>query len=278
MPLVLPADVSDSDAVDAAAKRAVAHFGRLDGWVNNAGVTMFGPLLDVPLADVRRVLDVNLMGYVHGARAALPHLIAGAADGTGAVLVNVSSLLGRIAQPHGAAYTMTKFAIRGLGVSLREELRLTGVRNVSVSTVLPAAIDTPIYAAAANHSGRSPHPPPPVYSPERVAKTIVRQLRHPRREVVAGGLLGRAFVLQHVLTPRVAERVLAVDVGASLRDADVPSTPGALYEPGAAPAAVHGGWDGHGRERRRRLAGLTAVALTAALTAGAAVAGRHRDG
>jgi NAD(P)-dependent dehydrogenase (short-subunit alcohol dehydrogenase family) len=274
--LVLPVDVTDPDAVDAAARRTVEHFGRLDGWVNNAAVTMFGSLLDVPLADVRRVLDVNLMGYVHGARAALPHLVAG---GSG-VLVNVSSLLGRIPQPHGAAYTMSKFAIRGLGVSLREELRLAGVRGVSVSTVLPAAIDTPIYANAANHSGRVPHPPPPVYTPERVARTIVRQLRHPRREVVAGGLLGRAFVLQHVLTPRVAERVLAIDVDRSLKDpADgpaVPPTSGALYGPGPAPAAVHGGWDGAGRERRRRRAGLTAAA---ALTAGAAAfATHHREG
>jgi NAD(P)-dependent dehydrogenase (short-subunit alcohol dehydrogenase family) len=278
-PLVLPVDATDFDAVAAAAAKAVAHFGRLDGWVNNAAVTMFGSLLDTPLADIRRVLDVNVMGYVHGAMAALPHLIHSAADGGvdggGAVLVNVSSLLGRIAQPHGAAYTMSKFAIRGLGVSLREELRLAGIRNVSVSTVLPAAIDTPIYAAAANYSGRHPHPPPPVYTPERVARTIVRQLRRPRREVVAGGLLGRAFVLQHVLTPRVAERILALDIGGSLRGAGVPRTSGALYEPGAAPAAVHGGWDGHRRERRRRLAGLGAAAT---LTAAAAVAGRYRNG
>jgi NAD(P)-dependent dehydrogenase (short-subunit alcohol dehydrogenase family) len=270
-PLVLPADVSDADAVEDAAARTVAHFGRLDGWVNNAAVTMFGSLLDVPLAEIRRVLDVNLMGYVHGARAAIPRFV----DGGGGVLVNVSSLLGRIAQPHGAPYTMSKFAIRGLGVSLREELRLAGIRNVAVSTVLPAAIDTPIYAAAANHSGRSPHPPPPVYTPERVARTIVRQLRRPRREVVAGGLLARALVLQHTVAPRPAERVLAEDVRSSLRGAGVPPTSGALFEPGAAPAAVHGGWDGHGRERRRRCAGFTAAA---ALTAIAAAAGRHRGG
>jgi NAD(P)-dependent dehydrogenase (short-subunit alcohol dehydrogenase family) len=269
--LVLPVDVTDAEAVDAAARRTVAHFGRLDGWVNNAGVTMFGSLLDVPLADARRVLDVNVMGYVHGARAALPHLV----DGGSGVLVNVSSLLGRIAQPYGAAYTMSKFAVRALGVSLREELRLAGVRGVAVSTVLPAAIDTPIYAAAANHSGRRPHPPPPVYAPERVARTIVGQLRHPRREVVAGGLLGRAFVLQHLLTPRVAERILAIDVDRSLRGTDEPATSGALYEPGAAPASVHGGWDGAGRERRRRLAGVSAAA---ALTAAAgALASRYRE-
>ncbi|MHA6625075.1 SDR family NAD(P)-dependent oxidoreductase [Pseudonocardia sichuanensis] len=263
--LVVPADVSDADAVEAAARATVERFGRLDGWVNCAAVTMFGSLLDVPLADLRRVLEVNLLGYVHGARAALPRFVAQEAG----VLVNVSSLLGRIAQPHGSAYTMSKFAIRGLGVALREELR--GVRGVSVSTVLPAAVDTPIYAAAANHSGRVPQPPPPVYTAERVARVIVRQLRRPRREVVAGGLLGRVFVLQHVVAPRVAERVLAIDVERSLRrDGVVPATSGALHVPGATPAAVDGGWAGARRERRRRAAGLVAAAAGVVTVAAAA--------
>jgi short-subunit dehydrogenase len=259
--LVLPADVTDEGAVHAAAAAVVKRFGRLDGWVNCAAVTMFGSLLDVPVADIRRVLDVNIMGAVHGARAALPVMIA---QDTG-ILINVSSLLGRVAQPYGAAYSMTKFALRALAFSLREELRLAGVRGVSVGTVLPGAIDTPIYTAAANHSGRRPHPPPPVYTPERVARVIVRQLRRPRREVVAGGALAHAFALQHVLTPRLAERMLAVDVDRSLRrDEPTPATSGSLYAPGAAPDAVHGGWDGARRQRRRTLtAGLAGGALLA---------------
>jgi NAD(P)-dependent dehydrogenase (short-subunit alcohol dehydrogenase family) len=261
--LVVPTDVSDPDAVEAAAEATVSRFGRIDGWVNCAGVTMFGPLLDVPLADMRRVLDVNLMGCVHGSRSALRRFTA---QGSG-VLVNVSSLLGRIAQPHGTAYTMSKFAIRGLGHALREELRLEGVRGVSVSTVLPAAIDTPIYASAANHSGRVPNPPPPVYTAERTAKVVVAQLRRPRREAVAGGVLGRAFVLQHLLAPRVAERVLAIDVDRSLRrdSGEVRPTSGSLYAPGAAPAAVDGGWDGARRERRRRAAAVGATAAAGLL-------------
>jgi short-subunit dehydrogenase len=274
--LVVPTDVSDPGAVEAAAAAAVQRFGRIDGWVNCAGVTMFGPLLDVPLADVRRVLDVNLMGCVHGSRAALARFVAQDAG----VLVNVSSLLGRIAQPYGTAYTMSKFAIRGLGHALREELRLGGVRGVSVSTVLPAAIDTPIYAAAANHSGRVPHPPPPVYTPERVARVIVRQLRRPRREAVAGGLLGRAFVLQHQLTPRLAERILAIDVDRSLRrELAVPPTSGALHAPGAAPAAVDGGWGGARRERRRRaVAVVTAVSGLLAVAGARGARGARRTG
>jgi short-subunit dehydrogenase len=273
--LVVAADVTDPDAVERAAAAAVQRFGRIDGWVNCAAVTMFGSLLDTPLPDLRRVLDVNLMGYVHGARAALARFVA---QDSG-VLVNVSSLLGRIAQPYGTAYTMSKFAIRALSVAVRQELRLAGVRGVSVCTVLPAAIDTPIYASAANHSGRVPHPPPPVYRPERVARVVLAQLRRPRREVVAGGLLGRAFVALHVVAPRLAERILAVDVDRSLRPGTtaVPPTSGSLHVPGAAPAAVHGGWHGARRERVRRTAGLSAVvaAATGGLLAGS---GFHRVG
>jgi short-subunit dehydrogenase len=267
--LVAPADVSDAAAVERVAERAVAEFGRIDGWVNNAGVTMFGRLVDVPLDDVRRVLDVNLMGQVHGARAALPRMIA---QGSG-VLVNVSSILGVIAQPYGSAYTMSKFAVRGLSISLREELRLSGVKGVHVSTVLPAAIDTPVYASAANHSGRRVGPPPPVYRPERVAATIVAQLRRPRRQVVSGGVLGRLFVAQHRLAPGLTEYLLGREVDLTLRRSDppVPATSGSLYEPAPGPTTPAGGWHGLRRERVRTAAlVLAAVGVTAGVTAGAA--------
>lgn len=272
--LVAPADVSDAAAVERVAERTVAEFGRIDGWVNNAGVTMFGRLVDVPLDDVRRLLDVNVMGQVHGARAALPRMIE---QGSG-VLVNVSSILGIIAQPYGSAYTMSKFAVRGLSFSLREELHRSGVTGVHVSTVLPAAIDTPVYASAANHSGREVGPPPPVYRPERVAATIIGQLRRPRRQVVSGGLLGRLFVLQHTLAPRLTENLLAreVDLTLTRTDPPVPATSGTLYEPAPGPTPPTGGWHGRRRERVRTAALLLgAVGVTAGLTAARGGAARR---
>lgn len=263
--LVAPADTSDPDEVEAVADTAVEARGRIDAWVNAASVTMFGALTEVPLEDVRRVLDVNVMGYVHGCRSALPRMIAQRRG----VVVNVSSILGVIALPHGSAYTMSKFAIRGLSASLRQELRLGRVAGVDVCTVLPAAIDTPIFANAANHSGRRVRAVPPVYAPERVARIVVNQIRFPRREVVAGGVLGRMFVLQHRVLPGSAERLLAQDVDRFClsRDESAPATSGNLYAPAIARAAVHGGWHGAHRERRRRWAGLGAVAA-ALLTAG----------
>jgi NAD(P)-dependent dehydrogenase (short-subunit alcohol dehydrogenase family) len=271
--LAVPADVTDPEAVEEVARRAVERFGRIDGWVNCAAVMMFGRLLDVPLPDVRRVLDVNVMGYVHGARAALPRMI-GQEHG---VLVNVSSLLGQIALPYGAAYSMTKAAIRSMAGALREELRLDGVRGVAVATVLVPAVDTPIYRVAANHSGRTPHPPPPVYCAERVAATILRQLRTPRLEVVAGGPLVKAMTHGHALVPFVTERLLATETNRlGLRDPSVASTSGNLYRPDPRPAAVADGWHG-GRRQNVRRAGLALTVVAGAL--GVARAGlRHGSG
>jgi len=259
--LAVAADVTDPDAVEEVARRAVERFDRLDGWVNCAGVMMFGALLDVPLADVRRVLDVNVLGYVHGARAALPRMIAQERG----VLVNVSSLLGQIALPHGAAYSMSKAAVRAMAAALREELRLDGVRGVAVTTVLVPAVDTPIYRVAANHSGRTPHPPPPVYSAERVAATILRQLRTPRLEVVAGGPLAKAITHGHPIAPVVTERILATETKwLGLRQPSTEPTSGNLYRPDPAPGAVADGWHGQRRQNVRR-AGLAVAAVAGVL-------------
>lgn len=170
--LAAPTEMTDPESVQELAQRAADRFGRIDIWVNAAALTLFGPFSEVPLADFRRVVDTNLMGYVHGARAALPYLRE---QGQG-VLVNVSSVVGVVAQPYTHAYGVTKFAIRGLSASLRQELRLEGARKVRVCSVLPGTIDTPFFEHAANYTGRKVQAMPPVYTPENVARTIVNQI------------------------------------------------------------------------------------------------------
>jgi short-subunit dehydrogenase len=251
--LVVGADVTDPNAVDDLARRAVEQFGRIDVWVNNAAVTMFARVQDMPLQDVRRVLDVNIMGYVHGARAALRQMRA---QGAG-TLINVSSIVGIVAQPYTSAYSMTKAAIRQLSTSLRSELMLDGYRQVRVCTVLPATIDTPIFRQTANYTGREAVPMPPVYSPQRVARTIVNLARLPRREVVSGPM-GRTILLQHKLAPGLTERMFAkrVDKAHLSRERPVRATSGNLYQPAADPrdTAVSGGWGGRRRTAQRAIA------------------------
>jgi short-subunit dehydrogenase len=251
--LTVAVDVTDDKAVDELARRAVQQFGRIDVWVNNAAVSMFAPVLDAPLDDVRRVLDVNIMGYVHGARAALRQMRA---QGSG-VLINVSSIVGIVAQPYTAAYSMSKAAIRSLSTSLRQELMLDGYRQVKVCGVLPAAIDTPIFRMAANYTGREASPMPPVYSPQRVARAIVGVARLPRREVVAGPM-GRALLMQHRVAPGYTERMFGrmVDRRHLSRVRPVPDSEGNLHEPmpGEELTDVSGGWGGRRRTAQRMVA------------------------
>src|SRR3712207_3015567 len=122
------ADVTDEDAMLELAQHAVERFGRIDVWVNDAAVGVFGLLDELPMEDVRRVLDVNILGCVHGVRAALPILKR---QGSG-VIINVASLTAPIPQPYTAPYSMSKAAIRSLGASVRSELRLGGHTGVKV--------------------------------------------------------------------------------------------------------------------------------------------------
>jgi short-subunit dehydrogenase len=256
--LVVPTDVSDSAAVDELARRAVERFRRIDVWVNAAATTYFAPFLKVPLHHIRRVLDVNIMGYVHGARAALPVLKR---QGNG-VLINVSSVVAAASQPYSHAYAMSKTAERVLDVSLRQEMRLDGVTGVHVCTVLPAGIDTPFYQHAANYTGRQPKALPPVYAPERVAGAIVSLVRKPRREVVVGPM-GRTILLQYKLAPGIAERLMAVQVDRTLfyRRQSAPDSEGNLFDAAPGTGSVVGGFHGKQLTVVRRLA--SAALLTA---------------
>lgn len=251
---VVPTDVSDAASVEELASRTVQRFGRLDVWVNNAAVSLFGPFQQTPLADIRRVLDVDVMGYVHGARAALPHLRA---QGRG-ILVNVASVAGVVPQPYASAYVMAKFAIRGLSASLRQELRITEPRSVHVCTVLPATIDTPLFAHAGNYSRRRVLAMPPVYAPERVGRAILNVVRVPRREVIVGPA-ARVFALQSRLMPGLVERAVArrVDQKHLSRTQSAPATSGNLYGPETGTGATHGGWRATARRGSRQLATAT---------------------
>jgi short-subunit dehydrogenase len=264
-PVAVPTDVSDFKAVDELARRAVERFGRIDVWVNDAALTMFSPFLETPLEDFRRVLDVNVMGYVHGARAALPRMKE---QGNGTI-VNVSSIVGIVPQPYTHAYSMSKAAIKALSASLRQELLLDGQsRNIKVATVMPATIDTPFFQHGANYTGRATKAMPPVYTPERVARAIVNLVRIPRREVIVGPM-GRTLAMQSKMTPGLVEKLMAVQVDKThlARTKPAPVTNGNLYEPAPGTGSVDGGWKGKRRTAIRRA--LSASGALAAIVAGA---------
>jgi short-subunit dehydrogenase len=175
-------DVADGSAMEELARTAVKAFGRIDTWVNNAGVSIYGEIEKVPVDDARRLFETNYFGMVNGALAALPHLRRG-----GGALINVGSVLSGVAMALQGHYTASKHAVKGFTDSLRQELRHEGA-PVSVTLIRPAGIDTPYTEHAHNHmADAEPTLPPPVYAPHVVASAILDCAEHPQREVLVGG-------------------------------------------------------------------------------------------
>ena len=260
--LVVPTDVTDEAAVQELAGSAVGHFGRIDVWVNNAAVTLFARFEDAPPADYRRVIETNLFGYVHGARAAMPLFYR---QGSG-VLINVGSIMSKVPAPYASAYVVSKHGVRALGECLRQEVVLAGADDVHVCTVMPATIDTPFFQHAANYTGRAVKAMPPVYPAEDVAEKIVDLAQRPEREVVVGNA-GRLMELQQTLAQGMTERTLATLIDEQhLADEPAPPTPGNLFAPVGEGTGVSGGWrsDG-GSSRSRKLAATLLVSLPAVL-------------
>jgi NAD(P)-dependent dehydrogenase (short-subunit alcohol dehydrogenase family) len=175
------ADVADQRQVDAIAEAARREFGGIDTWVNNAAVSMYGRVMELPIEDLRRQMDVNYWGQVYGSRAAVR-----AMQDTGGALINVGSALSDRAIPLQAGYCAAKHALKGFTDALRMELEEAGV-PISVTLVKPASIDTPFFDKARTYMDVEPQPVPPVYAPEVAADVILRAATEPIREILAGG-------------------------------------------------------------------------------------------
>jgi NAD(P)-dependent dehydrogenase (short-subunit alcohol dehydrogenase family) len=257
--LAVPTDVADETSVRNLARQAVERLGRIDVWVNNAGVYAAGRFEDTPSDVFERVIDVNLLGCVHGARAALPHLRR-----QRGVLINTASVDSAATFPYFTAYVASKWAVRGFSASLRQEMR--GV--VDVCTILPAAIDTPLFQHAANYMGLKMKALNPTYDPEQVAAAMVRCAeRGGPREVIVG-TAGKLLALQYTLAPGLSERIFTREVQVDHFEADhpTPATSGNVLNPMAEGLGASGGWKsskGHAG-LSPALAGLLAVGLSAA--------------
>jgi NAD(P)-dependent dehydrogenase (short-subunit alcohol dehydrogenase family) len=190
-------DVADVRHVERIGEEAIREFGRIDTWVNNAAVSMYGRVMDVSLEDMRRQMDVNYWGQVYGSRVAVRHL-----EKRGGAVINVGSVLSDRAIPLQANYCAAKHALKAFTDGLRMELEEQGA-PISVTLVKPASIDTPFFDKARTMMSTEPQPVPPVYAPEVVAEVIVQAAQRPIREVIAGG--AGAFASAARFAPRLAD-------------------------------------------------------------------------
>jgi short-subunit dehydrogenase len=239
-------DIADQHAVEKVRDSAIAVYGRIDVWINNAAVISFGRFEDVPADIFRRVIDTNFLGYVNGARVALAQFKAQGDYGT---LINVGSLLGVVSEPYASAYVASKFAIRGFTASLRQEAR--NRPNLHICTLLPPAIDTPIYQKAANAFGRQARSIFPVYASDRVARAILRLIEHPRAEVTVG-VAGQIIIIASRISPMLLERI-AGRFAPIMQFQPVSASPtnGNVFS-AREPHSVEGGWKRYWRGHLQR--------------------------
>ena len=265
--LAVPTDVSDEGSVQDLARRAVEEYGRIDAWVNAAAVWSYGRFEDTPAAVFRQIVDTTLFGQVHGARAVLPQFRS---QGYG-VLVNVGSLYGRLSSPYVSPYVTSKWGLLGFSEVLRQELR--DAPNIAVCSILPGAVDTPIYRHAANYIGRDIRPLPPVVSPDRVVAAILRAVDRPKAQIVVGQTqhLG---VWAHFFAPRLYDRLVGhvVRIGA-LEPTPTGAHDGNVFIPDRETNGVADGWREHDRRRIRHTLNITAGA--AAVIGSLAAVARH---
>ncbi len=196
---VVPTDVSDSAQVTALAQQAVDTFGRIDTWINDAGVSMFGTVDETDYDELEQVIRVTLLGTMYGMKAAVPHLRANG----GGKIINLGSVASQIPLPLQAPYAAAKHGVKGFADTLRIELEHERA-NIDITTILPASINTPFFANARSRMGAEPQPMPPIYAPEIVADAIVFAAQHPQRDIYVGGA-SKAFTVLHSLFPSLAE-------------------------------------------------------------------------
>src|SRR3712207_783634 len=210
------ADVTDPAQMQRVAQRAVTEYGRLDMWVHAAAVLLVAPFGQTTPEEFQRVVDVNLMGQVHGAMAALPYL-----EQQGGALIHISSMGAKRGVPLQTAYCAAKHGIDGFVETLRMEVQREGL-PISVTNVMPATINTPLFDQARTKIGVKPAAPPPVYQPDAVVYAALYPAEHPVRDCVVGGS-AKALILGEKLAPRLID-ALMVRFGFEAHDTGVPKS------------------------------------------------------
>jgi short-subunit dehydrogenase len=234
--LAVPSDVADASAVATLFSRAREEFGGVDGVVHAAAVLAYGRFVDVPARVFDATLATNVTGTANVAREALLQFRT---QGSGSLVV-LGSVLSKMAAPFMAPYGTSKWAVHGLVRTLQIEART--MRGIEVSLVSPGGVNTPIYDQAGSYTGHPGHPPPPVYSPERVARRVVHALDHPQRDLNVG--MANRFM---VFGFRVLPGVFDVLVGPLMRllgqgRASVVANSGNVHTPVPALEGVRGRW------------------------------------
>lgn len=254
--LTVITDVTDPVAMKNLAQAALDYNGKIDVWLNNAGVLAAGAIDETPIEIHDQVVQVNLLGYMHGAAAAVPIFKR---QGYG-ILINNISVGGWFPVPYAVGYSASKFGLRGFSEALRGELHQW--KDIHVCDLYPAFLDTPGIQHAANYTGRYIKPAPPVYDPQRVARAAVGLATNPKGSKTIGSA-ATFLKLAHAIFPRLSRTITASVIETYLKKAETSEyTSGNLFEPVEYGTSIHGGWNLTTPPRKRTI-GLMLVAAIA---------------
>jgi NADP-dependent 3-hydroxy acid dehydrogenase YdfG len=246
--LVLPLDVADDAAVDAAADAVVERWGRIDVWINDAMVSVFSPVSLMRADEYRRVTEVTYLGYVYGTLAALRHMRARDAG----TIIQIGSALAYRSIPLQSAYCAAKAAVRGFTDSLRSEL-IHERSNIKLSMVQLPAVNTPQFDVVRNKLGKHAQPVPPIFQPEVIARAVMRAIDRPTRELWVGWPTWKAILGQRVI-PGLLDRYLASHgYDAQVTDALRPTYQDNLDAPLPGDRGAHGDFDDRARDKSNEL-------------------------
>ncbi len=221
------ADVTNFEQVNAIAQKAIDAYGRLDTWVHCAATGILATFDQIAPEEFQRVIDVNLMGQVYGAKAALPYLKQ---QGRGA-LICISSMEGRRSLPLQSPYCAAKHALEGFLESLRVELMHEGI-PISITSILPAVINTPYYNKVRTKLGVKPTGIPPYYDPRLVTDAILYAAEHPTRDFIVGDVGRILDLLQRVSPPLVDNLLLLIGfAGQRTNEPKSEDAPDNVFEP-----------------------------------------------
>jgi short-subunit dehydrogenase len=232
------ADVAVPEEMDRVADIAIREFGGFDTWINNAGISIYGKLTDVPMEDKKRLFDTNFWGVVNGCRTAVRHFVH-----RGGTIINIGSVVSDRAIPLQGMYSASKHAVLGYTDALRMELEHDQL-PITVTLVKPASINTPFVDHARNYMPDAPTLPPPVYAPEVVARAILRCAERRIREITVGGG-GRMITAFGRLAPRTTDALMERTMFDQQQDPNRPAQQlDSLYRPTRDGDAT-GPYDGH---------------------------------
>ncbi|MFP4089677.1 MAG: SDR family oxidoreductase [Cyclobacteriaceae bacterium] len=236
------ADVGRMEDVKSIAEKANESYGGFDSWVNNAGVSIYGSLMEISEEDHRKLFETNFWGVVYGSQVAALHL-----KNKGGAIINVGSVLSDYALPMQGMYSASKHAVKGFTDAFRQELE-NEKAPISITLIKPASINTPYTEHARNYTSRENTVPPPVYAPEEVANAILYAATHQKRDIFVGGA-GKFMSTTNRYAPSLMDWMgKNMFIKQQFREDSAKNRDGALHEH-QQDGNVHGNYKGYMRKK-----------------------------